>query len=62
MNAAEKKAVAEPDGKTKGDSIRLRVTKVQKEILTRASTEAGLSLSSWLLSVGLREAKKAGIG
>lgn len=41
---------------TKDKSIQVRVTDEQKEILARAAERAGLGLSSWLLSLGLREA------
>jgi uncharacterized protein (DUF1778 family) len=42
----------------KEDSIRIRVTEEQKQTLTEAAERSGLGVSSWLLSVGLREAKK----
>ena len=38
----------------KEDSIRIRVTEDQKRILTDAAEHAGLGVSSWLLTVGLR--------
>ena len=41
----------------KEDTVRIRVTTEQKEALTEAATKAGLSLSSWLLAVGLRAAQ-----
>lgn len=41
----------------KEDQIRIRVTTEQKTILTEAATKAGLGVSGWLLSVGLREAR-----
>lgn len=41
----------------KEDQIRIRVTSDQKETLTQAAEVAGLGVSSWLLSVGLREAR-----
>jgi uncharacterized protein (DUF1778 family) len=48
---------------TKGETIRLRVTTEQKRTLTDAATLAGASLSTWLLSVGLRAAQeRQGIG
>jgi hypothetical protein len=46
----------------KEDSIRIRVTAEQKEMLTDAATRAGLGVSSWLLMVGLREANKTETG
>jgi len=42
----------------KEDVIRLRVTTEQKQTLTEAATRAGASLSTWLLSVGLRAAEE----
>jgi uncharacterized protein (DUF1778 family) len=42
----------------KEDSIRIRVTADQKLTLTNAAERAGLGVSSWLLTVGLREAGK----
>lgn len=41
----------------KEESIRIRVTTEQKEALTEAATRAGLGVSSWLLTLGLREAQ-----
>jgi uncharacterized protein (DUF1778 family) len=47
----------------KEDTIRLRVTTEQKQALVEAATLAGASLSTWLLSVGLRAAQeRQGIG
>jgi uncharacterized protein (DUF1778 family) len=40
----------------KEKTLRFRATRAQAETLRGAATCAGLSLSSWLLSVGLREA------
>lgn len=42
----------------KEDSIRIRVTAEQKEVLVAAATEAGLGVSSWLLMLGLTNAKE----
>jgi len=42
----------------KEDSIRIRVTEDQKRILTDAAEHAGLGVSSWLLTVGLRAAQE----
>jgi uncharacterized protein (DUF1778 family) len=42
----------------KDQDIRIRVTEEQKQTLTDAATRTGLGLSSWLLMVGLREAKE----
>jgi uncharacterized protein (DUF1778 family) len=41
-------------------SIRLRVTGDQKAAMTAAAERAGLDVSAWLRSLGLREAGKAG--
>ncbi len=41
---------------TKDKSIQVRVTDEQKEILAKAAERHGLGLSSWLLTLGLREA------
>ncbi len=37
-------------------SIQVRVTAEQKKILGEAATKAGLGLSSWLLTTGLKAA------
>jgi uncharacterized protein (DUF1778 family) len=50
-------ATKKPKGKT--DSIRLRCTPAQKTLMEKTAAKTGLSLSSWLLSVGIREAEKA---
>ena len=42
----------------KEDSIRIRVTADQKQMLVDAATRAGLGVSSWMLTVSLREAGK----
>jgi uncharacterized protein (DUF1778 family) len=42
----------------KEDSIRIRVTAEQKQKLVDAATLAGLGVSSWMLTVSLREAGK----
>lgn len=39
-------------------SVRIRLTEAQKETLTAAAAKAGLDLSGWLRSLGLREAGK----
>lgn len=41
----------------KEESIRLRCTTQQKEILEKAAERAGLGLSGWMLMIGLREAQ-----
>lgn len=45
----------------KEDQIRLRVTAEQKVILTEAAEKAGLGVSGWLLSLGLREARELNV-
>jgi uncharacterized protein (DUF1778 family) len=44
----------------KDDSIHIRLSSQQKELLTAAATRAGAGLSTWLLMLGLREAQKTG--
>ena len=46
----------------KDDQIRIRVTAAQKKTLTEAAARTGIGVSSWLLTVGLREASKSGGG
>jgi uncharacterized protein (DUF1778 family) len=41
-------------------SIHLRVTEEQKARLTEAAARAGLGVSSWLLMLGLRAARRDG--
>jgi uncharacterized protein (DUF1778 family) len=41
----------------KEETIHVRVTSEQKEILTAAAECEGLGVSTWLLTVGLREAR-----
>ena len=43
----------------KEEQIHVRVTADQKALLVVASESAGLGVSSWMLSVALREAKRA---
>jgi len=43
----------------KDDVIRLRVTGEQKQTLIQAAQSAGLEVSAWLRSLGLREAGRA---
>ena len=40
-------------------SIQVRVTAEQKKILGEAATKAGLGLSSWLLTTGLKAATES---
>lgn len=53
---AEAKKRRKPKALRKEDSIRIRVSDMQKRELTMAATRAGLGVSSWLLMLGLREA------
>jgi hypothetical protein len=46
----------------KEESIHIRLTAEQKGTLTEAATKAGLGLSTWLLTLGIREAQKTGEG
>jgi uncharacterized protein (DUF1778 family) len=48
-----------PKAQRKEADIRIRVTEAQKKTLVSAATAAGLGVSSWLLSLGLREAQRA---
>lgn len=41
----------------KEESIHIRLTMEQKDALTEAATKAGLGLSTWLLTLGLRNAE-----
>lgn len=45
-----------PKTQQKSEMIRLRVTEEQKRTLMQAAQAAGLELSAWLRSLGLREA------
>lgn len=47
-----------PKAARKEDSIRIRVTEEQKEVLTDAAAGEGLGVSSWLLMLGLKAARK----
>jgi uncharacterized protein (DUF1778 family) len=51
-----------PKAMLKDDQIRIRVTAAQKKTLTEAAARTGIGVSSWLLTVGLREASKSGGG
>lgn len=57
---AEAKKRRKPKAARKEDSIRIRVTDQQKKVLVAAAERAGLGVSSWLLTVGLREAEQHG--
>ena len=51
------KKTRKPKELRKESSIRIRVTEEQKAALTRVATLKGLGVSSWMLSVALREAQ-----
>lgn len=48
-----------PDGDRKGDQIRVRVTEEQKVAFAKIADRAGLDVSAWLRSLGLREVQRA---
>lgn len=63
MGTRKRTSKAEPkrteDGRLlKDDQIRIRVSAEHKAILSKAAEQAGLGVSSWLLSVGLRAARE----
>jgi len=47
-----------PKRRNKSEHLNVRLTTEQKNLLTAAATHAGLGVSSWVLSVALREARK----
>lgn len=47
-----------PKALRKEESIRIRVTAEQKAALEEAAKRAGIGVSSWLLTLGLREAQR----
>ena len=47
-----------PKALRKETSIRIRVTTQQKVTLEDAARRAGIGVSSWLLTLGLREAQR----
>jgi len=51
-----------PAGLRKEAHINIRLTDEQKAELERAATHTGIGVSSWLLTVGLREARKTNEG
>ncbi len=51
-----------PEADRKGDLVRVRVTAEQRTMFAEAAAKAGLDLSSWLRSLGIREAQKSGGG
>ncbi len=48
-----------PKADRKEEVIRMRVSPEQKQTLVQAAKSAGLELSAWLRSLGLREAGRA---
>jgi len=50
-----------PDGKSKSDVVRVRVTSDLKLVFRDASEKAGLDMSGWLRQLGIREAKREGL-
>ena len=46
-----------PEKALKEKSIQIRVTKAQKDALSKAATKAGFGLSSWMLRVSLAAAE-----
>ncbi len=59
---ADAKKRRKPKALRKEDSIRLRCTTEQKERLVAAAQRDGQGVSAWLLSLGLREARKGESG
>jgi uncharacterized protein (DUF1778 family) len=57
---AEAKKRRKPKTQRKEADIRIRVTDAQKKTLVDAAASAGIGVSSWLLTLGLREAAKMG--
>jgi uncharacterized protein (DUF1778 family) len=55
---ADAKKRRKPKALRKEDSIRIRVSDAQKKTLTDAAQRDGQGVSSWLLALGLREARK----
>ncbi|MGO8802275.1 plasmid mobilization protein [Candidatus Binatus sp.] len=47
-----------PKAERKAEMIQLRVSPEQKQTLVQAAKAAGLELSAWLRSLGLREANR----
>jgi uncharacterized protein (DUF1778 family) len=55
---ADAKKRRKPKAQRKEADIRIRVTDAQKRTLVDAAAKAGIGVSSWLLTLGLREAQK----
>jgi hypothetical protein len=47
-----------PKAQRKEELVRIRLTDEQKELFVNSATDAGLDVSSWLRSLGLREIKR----
>lgn len=45
-----------PRSQRKGEMLRVRLTSEQKELFVSSAAQAGLEVSSWLRSIGVREA------
>ena len=59
---ADAKKRRKPKAQRKEADIRIRVTDSQKRTLVDAAAKAGIGVSSWLLTLGLREAQRTGGG
>jgi uncharacterized protein (DUF1778 family) len=59
---AEAKKRRKPKAQRKEADIRIRVTDAQKKVLTEAAERAGVGVSTWLVMLGLREAKATADG
>lgn len=51
-----------PKRAQKSEHVNIRLTTEQKTLLAAAAERAGLGLSSWMLSLAIREARKEGGG
>ena len=58
MAETKTKKRRKPAAQRKENAIRVLATDAQKKLFTEAATKAGLSVSAWLLALGLREARK----
>lgn len=52
---------AKKQERPKRDEIKVRVNPSQRKMLTEAAERAGLGVSSWLRSLGLRQAAQDGV-
>ena len=57
MRYMASKPPKKPEKALKEKSIQIRVTKAQKDALSKAATKAGFGLSSWMLRVSLAAAE-----